>query len=1102
MNKPSAFPHCRARCGASPWPLLAVLALPCLPLAAQTITNGGFETDTFGTFPGYIAGNAPITGWTGTPADRVGLNPAGGTPFANNGAIPGGANVAFIQAGTAVASLTTTVTDLTIGTKYNVSMRVNARNPNFPYLVLSTDGTGPTLSAEVSAVSNAANTTPYKYVAYEFTATATSHVLTIANTKTTGGDHTLLVDDVTIAPSSGAWSFAPWTNDATSGIDSQYVYTHAFSFGTNAPVTINGVPFLGRETGTAGRFSLTGLAATFGNRTPNNVTGNSANLAKDFRYTDPAGITLNNLKPNTQYVFTVYGLSFDDIASTYPHRAATFGSNLTTEKLTVNLNQYGYGNGILVNYTYTTDALGSAVSIFYPATGAGTFHTSGFSNREAVASTPPPVWTAEAWTDDATSGVDGTYRYTHAFSFGSTTGFNLNGVNFSGIGVGNPAGTNYTSANIPSVFSNDPNNVTGYGAAMARDFVYGGYPEVHDLSGLTPGKAYVLTLYAVGWEAAGARVIALQGGSGEGRTLIDQDQFGDNNGIRFVYQYTADSTGTLKVTASSYDGTNSNHVYGISNREATPMVDTAPSITLQPTGGTVGVGNPFVMRVGAIGSPTLTYKWKRGTTELTEATGPVLDLGGLDYADAGDYTVTITNGTSSVTSNTATVVVLENIVGLLNTGVGFDGLPLAAGATDPHFTLLVNPDNTESEVAYVQTGLPGAWLPNSATSLWIGPRANTAGAAALSTDDGEGLGTYVYRTRLDLTGTELSTVQISGSWASDNSGLAIRVNGVATGLDYTVGTTFAALKPFTINLTNAPGLIAGVNTLDFVVNNSDAATGFTGLRIDGLQVIGSIPAGTAPHIVVQPAGVNGLHQGTAKFVVKANGSGPLSYKWFKGETEILGETEPLLQIGITDLTVAGDYKVRVTNGTTSVDSNVAALTVTNANPIGVDDDRITDEDTPLVFGAVDLLLNDTDADGDARLFTSVAATSIQGGTVTAVDGTITYTPPPNFHGLDTFTYTLNDGVWGGTAVANVIITVNSVLDPPPSQLVFTLSGGVVNGTFTGNPGDSYTFQRSTTLAADGWTTLTTVKAPPSGIVTVNDPAPPVGMAFYRIGYTP
>ncbi|MEO5916400.1 MAG: Ig-like domain-containing protein [Luteolibacter sp.] len=1085
---------------ANPRYLLATLLLPWLPLNGQTITNPGFETDTFATSPGYASANGGIiTGWTLSPNTRIGINTSAG-PFANNGAIPQGTKVAFLQAGTTgVASISQVITGLTNGTKYNVSVRINARTGQTPSLQFSTDGTGPTVSLEVT---NVTGTNPYKYAAFEFTATGTSNTITFSNTRA-AGDHTVLIDDVIITPSTGAWSFAPWTGDADSGADSQYPYTHAVNFGTNTPVTIHGVNFVGRETGTTGRFTLTNLDQVFGNRTPNNVTGVSANLAKDFRYNGAnTSIKLENLKPSTQYVFTAYGLSFD-AGTTY--RSATFTSDVPgSNKFSVNLNQYGQGNGIRVNYTYTTDALGTPVLISYPTHGSGTWHTSGFSNREAVASTQPTLWTTQPWTDDASSGILSDHVYTHAVKFGAATNVNINGINFAGVAGGNPVATNYTSANLPSVaFNNtgDANNaVAGYSATLAHNFIFDGYPAVHNLSGLTPGKAYVFTLYSTGWDTTGiSRKAYLIGSAGEQATILDQSQYGLHNGIRFEYAYTASASGTARITIGSFESDKSVHCYGISNREAAAMVGVAPQITLHPIGATVGIGSNYTLRSTAIGSSTLTYQWKLNGTEISGATDPVLQLFNLAAADSGAYTLVATNGTSSATSNPASLSVLENVPGVFSTGVGLDGLPLAAGATDPHFKLLVNPDNVSTDVALVQSNTPGSWLPNTGASRWIGAHSNANTSTTSSVDAGAGAGTYIYRTTVDLTSFTLSTVKIQGQWASDNKGLAIRVNGVATGLVNDTGVTFGVFKPFIIDIANAPGLIQGVNTIDFVVNN-EAPDGPTGLLVDGFSAVGAIPPGTAPHIGLQPVGGNGLHNGTFTMTSGASGSSLLTYQWYKGVTPIVDATDPNLTVEITDLTAAGSYKVRATNGSGFADSNVVTVTVNNAVPLVVDDNLITNANTPLAINVFfDLLGNDTDADGDGLTLAGFSATSFNGGTVTQNAGIITYTPAANFSGSDGFTYTVNDG-WGGTSIAGFVnITVNAVANTPPGQITLVLSGGAVNGTFTGTVGATYVFERSTTLEPLSWTPVDTVTAATT-TVNVSDPSPPAGKAFYRIKY--
>ena len=72
-----------------------------------------------------------------------------------------------------------------------------------------------------------------------------------------------------------------------------------------------------------------------------------------------------------------------------------------------------------------------------------------------------------------------------------------------------------------------------------------------------------------------------------------------------------------------------------------------------------------------------------------------------------------------------------------------------------------------------------------------------------------------------------------------------------------------------------------------------------------------------------------------------------------------------------------------------------------------------------------VLANDTDPDGQDLAVT--AATQAAHGTVVLnPDGTISYTPTPNFNGQDSFTYTLSDGIKTATGTVTVTVAENLV----------------------------------------------------------------------------
>ncbi|MCU7878914.1 MAG: retention module-containing protein [Candidatus Thiodiazotropha sp. (ex Lucinoma borealis)] len=120
------------------------------------------------------------------------------------------------------------------------------------------------------------------------------------------------------------------------------------------------------------------------------------------------------------------------------------------------------------------------------------------------------------------------------------------------------------------------------------------------------------------------------------------------------------------------------------------------------------------------------------------------------------------------------------------------------------------------------------------------------------------------------------------------------------------------------------------------------------------------------------------------------------------------------------------YTISDGNGGTDTATVTVTVDAVADAPMAVDDNVGTDEDTPVT---VDVLSNDSDPDGD--IFSISGVTQGMNGTVNIdlVSGNPTYTPNPNFSGVDNFTYTIDDGN-GGTDTATVFVTVGAVADTP------------------------------------------------------------------------
>jgi hypothetical protein len=944
----------------------------------QTIPNPSFETDSFTVWPGYINLNTQITGWTANQDDRAGLNPASGSPFADNGTVPDGKNVAFIQSA-ALTILSTTIADLKVGTTYKVTFRANARNGQTPNLRVSIDDQE-LLALTVYSVGGAS---PYCYLAFEFTATATSQTMTLLNDA--DGDNTVLVDDFKIAPTSGKWSVAAWTGDEDSGVDANYFYTHAYNFGSGANPTINGVRFTGVAGGSPavpGQFSTTYLGNLY-TGDANNIVGESIGLASDFVYggTVAAGnfqsITIMGLTPGTEYVMKMYTVGWESPGLGI--RWATW--SVGEDRLTINQDQFDNNNGLSITYRYTADASGTMTLKIAPVNPSNvSIHIYGFSNREAVSRNVAPAIIIQPKNVTVPKGEPATFSVAATGIPTPSCQWRFKGANIAG--ANNPTYTvspvtDADAGNYDVVVMNSMGAVTSIVARLTVGLAMNNPSFEADTFTVWPG--YVSGNGPItGWNAldghginpASGSPFADNGAIPHGQQVafmqadgaLSQTVSGFTPGAQYYLHYFENSRTTVtpwlevrlggnkliaphavlpvggsnpyyEVFSDVFVATNtdlelafvkSNPLAG----DSTALIDnvafvqvqpsTPPFLARSPGALLVSVGDTTTFSAQGIGTLPLSYQWLKNGVEITGATGPTLTLSNIQKPDEADYSVCVTNEFGKVTSPAGHLTVYEPIPDLYNTGVDNNRNVLPDGAVDPHYRLIENPD-TGSADAIVEDStvfpiVAGPWVANNSISKWIGPRLNTSASA---------VGFYTYRTVIVLEDRDPSTLVIEGQWSTDNAGREIRVNGVATSNPQNPG--FNVYTPFTIYGTNA-NFVNGTNTIDFIVENV-AAIGYTGLRVQIIRSNLRIPPGVAPEILTQPISQKVAEGETVTFVAAARGTAPLSYQWYKDGLLLPGQTS--LTLTLTGVTTAdsGNYTLSVSNPVGRVVSIPANLSV-------------------------------------------------------------------------------------------------------------------------------------------------------------------------------
>jgi hypothetical protein len=353
---------------------------------------------------------------------------------------------------------------------------------------------------------------------------------------------------------------------------------------------------------------------------------------------------------------------------------------------------------------------------------------------------------------------------------------------------------------------------------------------------------------------------------------------------------------------------------GARSSNAVLNVGIAPAITSQPKANSVAVGQTAVFTVGASGIP-LSFYWRRNGVPIPGATNSPLVLSNVTPANAGTYSVIVSNFLRNVTS----------------TGAGLTVNQPVAITMQPQSRTIGEGSNVVFSATVTGTGpLSYQWQKNGTNISGTGSKSPSYGIKNVQLDDA---GEYA--------------VVVTNSWSSSISQIATltvlryppqivvqpqsQTVGVGSNLTFSVsaaGTTLAyQWRKETVDLPNATASSLTIQNAQF----SDA--GSYDVRITNpIGEISSEPAqlivrSFPPRILVQPQDLVAPVGQLVLLSVGAEGTSPLHFQWQKEESEVMGPNDSILTIPAAVANDSGVYRVIITNALGSVTSSVARVTI-------------------------------------------------------------------------------------------------------------------------------------------------------------------------------
>jgi len=498
-------------------------------------------------------------------------------------------------------------------------------------------------------------------------------------------------------------------------------------------------------------------------------------------------------------------------------------------------------------------------------------------------------------------------------------------------------------------------------------------------------------------------------------------------------------TFTYTVTVTNQDGTKTTEtgtvtvtvtpVTDIKDDSATTLEDTPVTIPVLSNDGFSGTNHAITgVSTPANGSVVINAD---GTVTYT----PNADFNGTDTFT---YTVTVTNQDGTKTTETGTVTVTvtpvtdikdDSATTLEDTPVtisvlsndGFSGTNHAViGVSAPaNGSVIINADGTVTYTPNADFNGTDTFTYTVTVTNQDGTKTTETGTVTVTvtpvTDIKDDSATTLEDTSVTIPvlsndGFSGTNHAVTGVSTPANGNVVINADGTIT---YTPNADFNGTDTFTytVTVTNPDGTkTTETGTVTVTV------TPVADIKDDSATTLEDTPV-TIP--VLSNDGFSGTNHAVTGVSTPANGSVVINADGTVTYT-------PNADFNGTDTFT---YTVTVTNpdGTKTTETGTVTVTVTSVTDIK-DDSATTLEDTSVTIS----VLSNDGFSGTNHAVTGVSAPA-NGSVVINADGTIIYTPNPDFNGIDTFTYTVtvtNQDGTKTTETGTVTVTVTPVNDAP------------------------------------------------------------------------